>query len=391
MSKELKEIKFNDFARLKRGYDLPDSKMETGKYPVVASTSIKGFHNQYKVSPPVVVTGRSGSLGVIQFIETDCWPLNTSLYVKDYKGNYPKYVYYFLQTMHLENFNSGAGVPTLNQNHLHNQKVRVHKNFQIQKLVADTIGNYDQLIENNTKRIAILEQMTDQIYKEWFVRMRFPGYENTKLMKGIPEGWEVKSIKKFGKVITGKTPLTSDSSNYGGTFPFIKTPDMHGNTFVLNTSETLSQKGVDSQRSQLLPINAICVNCIGAQSGSVSLTTETCQTNQQIHSLIPKHEVYREFLFISIKNLREMIHLFGNTGSTMTNLSKGKYENLLILTPDSELIKSFHFNCKPMFDEIKNLGLQNIQLKESRNLLLPRLISGKLSVQQAEKTLHDAL
>ena len=112
------EIKFKQFVTLKRGYDLPNQDMKDGAIPVVASTSVKGFHNQHKVAPPVIVTGRSGSLGHVQFIEQSCWPLNTTLYSKDLKGNSPWIVYYTLVSMHLENYNSGAGVPTLNRNHL---------------------------------------------------------------------------------------------------------------------------------------------------------------------------------------------------------------------------------------------------------------------------------
>jgi type I restriction enzyme S subunit len=115
---------FNNFIKLNRGFDLPEKNIIDGDYPVVASTSIKAYHKDYKINPPAVVTGRSGSLGIVQYINQKCWPLNTSLYVKDFKGNYPKYVYFFLKTFHLENFNSGAGVPTLNQNHLH--KLNIH-------------------------------------------------------------------------------------------------------------------------------------------------------------------------------------------------------------------------------------------------------------------------
>lgn len=110
---------FRDFIKLNRGFDLPDEMIETGDYPVVASTSIKAYHNKYKVDAPCVATGRSGSLGTVQYINQRSWPLNTSLYVKDFKGNSPRYVYYFLQNMNLESFNAGAGVPSLNQNHLH--------------------------------------------------------------------------------------------------------------------------------------------------------------------------------------------------------------------------------------------------------------------------------
>ena len=109
---------FKDFCVLKRGYDLPDSSMQPGHYPVIASTSIKGFHSEFKVNPPVITTGRSGSLGTVLLVNKKSWPLNTALYVKDFCGNSPFLIYYTLRSLKLETFNVGAGVPTLNRNHL---------------------------------------------------------------------------------------------------------------------------------------------------------------------------------------------------------------------------------------------------------------------------------
>ncbi|MBK7888414.1 MAG: restriction endonuclease subunit S [Bacteroidetes bacterium] len=120
------EVKyFKDFIKLNRGFDLPEEKIKEGSYPVIASTSIKGYHNQYKVKGPIITTGRSGSLGTVLFVNQDGWPLNTSLYVKDFKSNEPLYLYYTLKLIDFESFNTGAGVPTLNQNHLHKLKMWV--------------------------------------------------------------------------------------------------------------------------------------------------------------------------------------------------------------------------------------------------------------------------
>lgn len=110
--------KFSQFCSLKRGYDLPESRVEPGPYPVIASTSIKTYHSQFKVNPPVITTGRSGSLGRVLLVHTKAWPLNTALYVSENFGNSPFLIYYTLKNMGLENFNAGAGVPTLNRNHL---------------------------------------------------------------------------------------------------------------------------------------------------------------------------------------------------------------------------------------------------------------------------------
>jgi len=249
-----------------------------------------------------------------------------------------------------------------------------------QQRIASILSAYDDLIEVNNKRIALLEQMAEQIYKEWFVRMRFPGYQDAEFEKGVLKGWEVKQIKNFGKVVTGKTPSTTNSRYYGGNYPFIKTPDMHGNIFVLGTEETLTEDGFRSQKSQVLPANAISVSCIGT-GGIVSITPCACMTNQQINSLILDNQKQLEFLFFTFRGLKTMIEMFGSTGATMTNLSKGKFENLKLIKPTDELIEKFHNYTHPILKSIRNLSEQQIILKKTRDLLLPRLISGKLRVK----------
>ncbi len=157
---------FKDFIKLNRGFDLPAEKIIDGEYPVIASTSIKAHHNQYKVKAPVITTGRSGSIGTVLYVNKDSWPLNTSLYVKDYKGNRPIFVYFLLSQMDLESFNSGAGVPTLNQNHLHKLKLWVpdaelQKRFE--ELILPMFSQIENLTEQNTELAAIRDRLLPRL------------------------------------------------------------------------------------------------------------------------------------------------------------------------------------------------------------------------------------
>jgi type I restriction enzyme S subunit len=370
---------FDNFVRLKRGFDLAEANFEPGPFPVVASTSIMSYHKEYKVKGPGVITGRSGSLGSVQYVQENYWPHNTSLYVRDFKGNHPRYAFYFLQKMQLESFNSGAGVPTLNQNHLHKLRIRI-PSLQIQKKIAAILTTYDELIENNQRRMMILERMAEEIYREWFVRFRFPGRENAEFSKGLPMEWVIDRIDSLGQVVTGKTPSTSISRYYGGPYLFIKTPDMHGNMFVLESAETLSQDGVNSQPSQTVPEGSICVSCIGT-GGVVSITTGVCQTNQQINSVILTNESDLEWAFFTLRSLRETIQLFGSTGTTMTNLSKGKFSSLKILRPSNSLVIDFHKKARPIFLQLLRISKQTRVLSLSRDALLLRLVTERLPVE----------
>jgi type I restriction enzyme S subunit len=153
---------FGKFCMLKRGYDLPDKRVVPGNYPVVASTSIKTYHNEFKVRPPVITTGRSGSLGTVLMVNCNAWPLNTALYVKNFFGNSPYLVFYTLKNMGLENFNSGAGVPTLNRNHINGIKIAV-PDKDLQERFDSAIAPFHKKMEQLTKANALLARARDTL------------------------------------------------------------------------------------------------------------------------------------------------------------------------------------------------------------------------------------
>src|SRR5699024_8537407 len=288
--------------------------------------------------------------------------------------------YYFdIFKKHMESISMGATQNNLSVAKLESITFKVHE-LEEQTKIANVLSTYDKLIENNNRRIQILEQTAEELYKEWFVRMRFPGYEKSKFHKGIPEGWEVRRIKILGEVITGKTPPTNDEENYGGEVMFVKTPDMNGNLFTIETESYLSNKGNDSQPKKLIPKGSIMVSCIGT-GGVVSINGYPAHTNQQINSIVLNKAFEREWAYFTLHSMKGTIELFGATGATMTNLSKGKFENLKILYPSNELVSRYHTLTKGIFSKIKNLKIQNQNLIKQRDLILPRLMNGTITVK----------
>jgi type I restriction enzyme S subunit len=253
----------------------------------------------------------------------------------------------------------------------------------VQKRIAGILSAYDELIENSQRRIKILEAMARGLYREWFVHFRFPGHENhsrvASALGDIPEGWEVKAIQDFGKVVTGKTPSKANASFFGEDVPFVKTPDMHGNLFILGTNESLSTVGSNSQANKTLPVGSICVSCIGT-IGVVSITTEDCQTNQQINSVVLAKSDYREFLFLRLQEAKQALENLGSNGATMGNVNKSKFETMEIVAPPDANLFDFHRLTQPMFNSILNLTRQVQNLRATRDLLLPRLLSGQIDI-----------
>ena len=253
----------------------------------------------------------------------------------------------------------------------------------VQRRIASILSAYDELIENSQRRIRILETMTRALYREWFVHFRFPGHEThprvPSPLGNIPQGWEVKSIQKFGAVITGKTPSKANADLFGNDVPFVKTPDMHGNIFILGTSDSLSTAGAESQSNKTLSAGSICVSCIGT-IGVVSITTEDCQTNQQINSVVLANPASREFLFHRLQDAKQTLKNLGANGATMGNVNKGKFEAMEIVSPSNELLSRYHRLVEPMFSEILSVLRQTQTLRRTRDLLIPRLLSGQVNL-----------
>ena len=171
---EWREASLGDVLTLQRGFDLPARDRVAGPFPIVSSSGVTGRHAVAKADPPGVVIGRYGSLGSVHWITEPYWPLNTSLWVKDFKSNHPRFVSYLLQTINVDGSTASA-VPGVNRNHLHRIAVRV-PSIATQKRIAAFLAAFDELIEINEGRIELLEDLARSLYHEWFVRFRFPGH-----------------------------------------------------------------------------------------------------------------------------------------------------------------------------------------------------------------------
>ncbi len=160
-----------------RGFDITKAEQRDGPYWVISSSGPKSTNERFKVDGPGVIIGRKGSLGTVFYSEANYWPHDTTLWVKDFHGNNPKFAYYYLQTLGLERLDAGSSNPSLNRNHIHTIPV-LWPSLPIQRRIAAILSAYDDLIENSQRRIKILEEMARRLYREWFVHFRFPGHED---------------------------------------------------------------------------------------------------------------------------------------------------------------------------------------------------------------------
>lgn len=378
----MEKIRFDDFIKLNRGFDLPDSQIEDGVYPVVASTNIKAHHSTYKVNGPMVVTGRSGSLGAVQYIEGKCWPLNTTLYVKDFKNNNPRYVYYFLKTMHLEQYNAGAGVPTLNQNHLHSLKINVHEK-EDQRRIASILSAYDNLIENNNKRIRLLEQMAENLYKEWFVRFRFPGHETVEMENGLPKGWKYYLIRNLCEI----NKKTISSKNKSVLIHYLDTSSITDN--CITGYEDYILEDAPSRARRMVKHNSIVFSTVRPNlrhlgiiknpedNTIVSTGFAVFDCKCQIANII-----YRYLASPEIVNYCQSIA--EGAVATYPSIKPEEIGRLKIALPPLNIAQQLNNKLEVLNNQQNKLLRQNDNLTRQRDLLLPRLMSGKLEVKVEE-------
>ncbi len=373
-----RETALGDVIKLQRGHDLPERVRVEGPVPIVSSSGITGRHNAAKAVPPGVVTGRYGTIGEVFFIDEPYWPLNTALYVVDFKGNNPRFVAYLLRNL-LKNYRSEkAAVPGVDRNVLHGLKVRT-PDVPGQERIASILSTYDALIENNRRRIALLEEAARLLYREWFVYFRFPGHENVSFSQGIPDLFNVGRISDIFDTSSGGTPSRKNSAYYGGEINWVKTKELP-NGFIFDTEEKITADGLLNSSAKLFPENTLLLAMYGATIGAIGILSMASASNQACCALMPRIEPADYlFGFCLLTESRSKLRDLGQ-GAAQPNISQQVVRDFKIIVPARQLINIFNETVLPIFEQRKNLELQMIRLQQARDLLLPRLMSGEIAV-----------
>ena len=366
-----REVQLGDVIRLKRGHDLPASARVPGEIPIVSSSGITGFHNVAKVAGPGVVTGRYGTLGEVHYIEGDYWPLNTALYVEDFKRNQPRYVAYLLMTLELGSQNAAGAVPGVNRNTLHQMTVRV-PDEETQHRIVEVLSAYDELIATNQRRIALLEDAARRLYREWFVHLRFPGHESVPVKDGVPEGWSKRPMTSVADFVNGFAFKPEHLGEAG--LAVVKIPELRSGI----TSKTPYNPGhIVPQR------NHITTGDVLFSWSATLLVNEWGEgpalLNQHLFKVMPHNELHKRLVRFAVE--AAIPELTGHAvGATMQHIRRSALDNHLMLVPDETTAVAFAAQADPMMDAILNLTAQNKELTKARDLLLPKLMSGQIDV-----------
>ena len=371
-----------DFSPLTYGKGLPKKARRSGEVKVFGSNGPVGRHDTALVNEPGVIVGRKGSVGEVHYSSDPFWPIDTSYYITAGKNRCVHFTYYLLKHLGLQRLSGDSAVPGLNRDTAHRQEVYV-PDLRTQKRIASTLGSFDKLIENNRRRIEILEEMARLLYREWFVHFRFPGHEDVELVDSylgrIPEGWAAVRLASACSLVMGQSPKSEYYNDIGEGLPFHQGVSDFGPRFPTHTKWTTVDKRVAEPGDILFSVRA--------PVGRINVASDRLVVGRGL-SAIRALDGFQYFLLLQLKDQFSVEDSIGG-GTIFNAVTKKDMESIHLLKPIPFVLEEFEKIVTPMADLVANLTRQNVSLREARALLLPRLVSGELDVSELDLELAE--
>jgi len=367
-----RNCRLGDVLTLKRGHDLPGDTRIDGDIPVVSSSGITGYHNEAKAKAPGVVTGRYGTLGEVFYLDQDYWPLNTALYVIDFKETHPRFAAYFLKNVLRHYQSDKAAVPGVDRNVLHEIRVSI-PDTESQEKIAAVLSSYDGLVENNMRRIKLLEESAKLLYNEWFVSLRFPGYEHTRTVKGVPEGWDGVDL---GDVCDEIREMVAPQEVDPET-PYIGLEHMPRRSITLSTWGKAEE--VTSSKHKFRE-GDILFGRIRPYFHKVGLALVDGVASSDAIILRPKEKRLASLLLLVVSSDRFVAEASQKMkeGSKMPRADWKIMQEYAIALPPHALLDTLNSYVCPITQQLKLLTMENRRLKDARDILLPKLMNGEM-------------
>lgn len=368
------------FDRFSSGKNLTEEKIhESGNFPVYGGNGLRGYTDNCNFKGECLIVGRQGAkCGNVRYFSGEGYMTDHAIVGVANSENSTQYLTYALAALNLNRLSGQSAQPGLAVSMLKKQKVLVPL-YETQVKIADTISTYDSLIEVNNKRIKVLEQMAENLYKEWFVRFRFPGYETAEFENGIPKGWEITradDVIEFNPTIKAENQME---------FRIIPMESLSTNSMLLDESKFEVESGIKGRRSQngdtLLAKITPCLE--NGKTGFVARLEDGEVAGGSTEFIVmrsKKLSSYYVYLLARSQYFRQTAILSMNGADGRQRVDEGKIKAMKLPVPPMCTVELFDSFVKPLFDEILHLSKVNQNLIKQRDLLLPRLMSGKLEV-----------
>ena len=378
---EWKKVKLGDILQIKKGDYITKKDAREGIYPVILGGKEPAYYiDNFNHTGKAIVVSRSGaSAGFVSFWNEPIFVTDGFLIEPKEKITY-EFLYYALKSKQalLHNAQKGAAIPHVTP-FLISDIDFLLPNDDSQHRIATILSRYDSLIENYQKQIKLLEEAAQRLYKEWFVDLHFPGHENTKIVDGVPEGWEKKMIGEVCDTTSGGTPSRSKTEFYTGNIPWVKTKELNDD-FIFETEERITDDAIRKSSAKLIPSGSILMAMYGATIGKLGIATKELSCNQACCVfLLSEDNVLRFYLYSWLLDNRTLLISMGK-GAAQPNLSQDMIKKLEIVIPSLHILSIFDSKVKSIYKKIYYLSSQIRLLTEARDRLLPKLMSGEIAV-----------
>ena len=400
---EWREGTLGGVIEFKRGYDLPQRDRIPGSVPLVSSSGVTDFHAEAKVKGPGVVTGRYGTLGEVFFIPEDFWPLNTALYVRDFKGNDPRFISYFLRSLDFSAYSDKAAVPGLNRNHLHEATVRYPTDIGQQRAIAHVLGTLDDKIELNRRMNRTLEEMARAIFQDWFVdfgptRAKMEGQEpyfpaelwdlfpdelvDSELGE-IPEGWKVETLSTYSSL----NPESWTKKNFPDDIEYVDLANTKWGT--IESTQLFPWKDAPSRARRVLRHGDAIVGTVRPGNGSYSLVGRNGLTGSTGFAVLrPSKKQFRELVYLAATdpdNIERLTHRAD--GAAYPAVRPEVVADSQVVTPveSTYLLDCFSEVISPLLEKTEKNQAETRSLVALRDELLPCLVTGELQLEDGRQ------
>lgn len=369
--------------------DIFDGQINYKNARQITKADFEETHKRTMLEVDDILLTNSGTIGRMAFV-TDREATTKTTFQKsvaiikpDKQKVLPRYLYYQLQNCVPQFINSsnGSAQKNLLLSTMRTFQIEIEENREKQEKIANTLSAYDDLIENNQKQIKLQEEAAQRLYKEWFVDLRFPGHENTKIVDGVPEGWEKNCAEKFFEITIGKTPPRTEKRCFTtgkNGIPWVSIADM-GNSgmFVLNTAENLTDDAIKQYNVKVIPKNTVLLS-FKLTVGRVAIASTDICTNEAIAHFKGRRECEREYTYFYLKNFH--YDELGSTSSISKAVNSKIIKAMPFIMPSEKLLKEYSSKTKDIFDLIICKQKMDNDLKIARDRILHKLMSGEMEV-----------
>ena len=375
-----KQFKLGELLEIKYGKD--HKKLDDGKYPLYGSGGIMRYVDKYLYDDESILIPRKGTLTNLFYLNTPFSTVDTMFWSKiDKVKVFPKFLYYLLKTFDFSTLDEGAAIPSLTTKTLNVVSINIPESKETQRKIASILSGYDDLIENNLKRIKILEEMAQQTYEEWFVRMLFPGYETAVMNEetGLPEDWEKGTLENITSYLSGFAFKSAQFKEEGN--GVIRIKNIGNNTINLSDVAYVDDEYAVKQKRYLLKSGDLLIAMTGATIGKVGImphSNKKFYLNQRVGKFVTENTAFLNCFFNSTYGSNQINNIAG--GAAQPNISAQQILDIELNVPSKDILNIFSDTFNKGISMIINLQSQNQRLRESRDILLPRLMMGMIEV-----------